>query len=352
MAEEYPANPGRVLRRKVTAISAGEPKVSWLFDWAGWRMLAPGQLALGLGALVLAASAGWYISYRQQVRPQPAAPIIVSKQVVDTEAVRRLESELKAANEQRESALRTLALREGQSSQRGSDAAAQARLDAEAVRTTLAAANLSIKELQESLAQWRASEARLNSEIAQQRSLLAAATLERDRARASVVELRSTLAEREQQVTALNAKLQQLNRDRIQLQQAGLPNQLGLDQNLRLAALLSSRDLKLVKLHGTEAAPAAQAYAFLADGNKVIFSTASLPDLPPGKVYQLWLMRGRNPGIVSAGTFRAVPGQPLIVEFANASMMQDIRALAVTDEPPGGSPLPTGHKFLAGTVKS
>ncbi len=353
MAEEFPANPSRALRGKITAISAGEAKVSWLFNWAGWRMLAPGQLALGLGTLVLAASAGWYISYSQQAHLRPVAPIIISKQVVDTEAVRRLESELRAANEQRENALRALALREGQTKPRGSDAAPQARLDADALRATLTAANSSIKKLQESLVQQRSSETRLNSEIAQQRSLLAAATLERDRARASVVELRATLVEREQQVTVLNAKLQQLNRDRLQLQQAAQPNPPRLDQNLRFAALLSSRDLKLVKLNGTEAAPGALAYVFLADGNKVIFSTPSLPDLPPGKVYQLWLMRGRNPGIVSAGTFRAVPGQPLLVEFANnASMMQDIRAFAVTDEPLGGSPLPTGHKFLAGTVKS
>ena len=59
------------------------------------------------------------------------------------------------------------------------------------------------------------------------------------------------------------------------------------------------------------------------------------PGLQPGRAYQLWLMRGKSPGIVSAGVFG---GDRMSIELTDASLLQDIRGLAVTEEPKGGSP--------------
>ena len=62
-------------------------------------------------------------------------------------------------------------------------------------------------------------------------------------------------------------------------------------------------------------------------------------NLPPG--VNAWLSGGLFPG----------GGQQRIVEFRDAQLAADITALAVTDEPAGGSTLPTGHKFLIGSSR-
>jgi hypothetical protein len=40
------------------------------------------------------------------------------------------------------------------------------------------------------------------------------------------------------------------------------------------------------------------------------------------------------------------------VQFEDPSLLRDIRALAVTEEPKSGSAKPTGHKMLIGSSKS
>jgi anti-sigma-K factor RskA len=63
------------------------------------------------------------------------------------------------------------------------------------------------------------------------------------------------------------------------------------------------------------------------------------------------MIRSSGPAIVSAGVFRASDRK---VEFqvADASLLNSLTSLSVTDEPSGGSPKPTGHKVLIGTAKS
>ena len=84
----------------------------------------------------------------------------------------------------------------------------------------------------------------------------------------------------------------------------------------------------------------------------MLFFANDLPALPGGRVYQLWLIRDKSPAIVSAGVFEAEATMSAQVEFAQGDLVQGITAIAVTDEPVGGSASPTGHKLLAGLVKS
>ena len=125
-----------------------------------------------------------------------------------------------------------------------------------------------------------------------------------------------------------------------------------LDRNTRLVAFLNSPSLKMVRLQGTEAADGALGNAFIVEGQKVLFYAANLPPLPAGRTYQLWIMRGKGPAIVSGGIARPDVARRLSIEFANGAMIADVRGVAVTDEPEGGSPGPTGHKILVGTVRS
>jgi anti-sigma-K factor RskA len=69
---------------------------------------------------------------------------------------------------------------------------------------------------------------------------------------------------------------------------------------------------------------------------------------PSGKSYQLWLVPA-NGSPINAGVFTAVSGQP------NHWMMKlpqgiEPKAFAVTLEPAGGMPQPTGPNVLVGGV--
>lgn len=115
---------------------------------------------------------------------------------------------------------------------------------------------------------------------------------------------------------------------------------------------LTAETVSLTQLNGTEAAPKARGYALVSARNCVLFFANDLPALPGGRVYQLWLIRDKSPAIVSAGVFEAEATTSAQVEFAQGDLVQGITAIAVTDEPVGGSASPTGHKLLAGLVKS
>src|SRR5205814_8180289 len=103
---------------------------------------------------------------------------------------------------------------------------------------------------------------------------------------------------------------------------------------LALGSGLRSRPLRVVKWQSTEKSSAAVGYAFV-EGPRVIFYASRLPDLPAGRVYQLWLIRGKAPAIVSGGLFPG-GGQQRIVEFRDAQLAADITELAGQDEPGGG----------------
>jgi len=219
----------------------------------------------------------------------------------------------------------------------------------------LADANLQIQKLQAALSQEQTQAqvqvARLTQQVDQQTAALAALSRERRDVEGGVTAANTRLAERDRQIRALETKVSQLERERDSVVEVLSRQKANYEQNTRLIALLSSPTVKLVRLSGTEAAPKATGYAILAEGRRLIFTGAGLPALPSGKVAQLWLLRGRGPAIVSAGTFQ-VSGDQTTIEFADPAALTDIRGLAVTEEPRGGSALPTGHKLLIGTARS
>ena len=72
-----------------------------------------------------------------------------------------------------------------------------------------------------------------------------------------------------------------------------------------------------------------------------------LPALPAGKVYQLWVVTAQAP--VSAGLLRPDPDGRASLTVATPRDLATPVAMAVTIEPDGGVPAPTGEKFLIGT---
>jgi anti-sigma-K factor RskA len=106
------------------------------------------------------------------------------------------------------------------------------------------------------------------------------------------------------------------------------------------AALLQAHAVSVVQFHGTGAASGA---ALIADDSRLTFFPANLPAAPAGRTYQLWLILPQ--GTVNAGTFSSSE------VLSNKLPLSGLEGLAVTEEPAGGSPQPTGPKILTGTPR-
>jgi anti-sigma-K factor RskA len=111
--------------------------------------------------------------------------------------------------------------------------------------------------------------------------------------------------------------------------------------------ILAAADVKRVDLAGQDAAPGASGRAFWSRSNGVMFTAAGLPALPKGKVYQLWVVTKTAP--LSAGLLTP-DGSGHVTAVADMPPGVEPVAVAVTIEPEGGVPSPTGARYLVGLV--
>jgi anti-sigma-K factor RskA len=113
-----------------------------------------------------------------------------------------------------------------------------------------------------------------------------------------------------------------------------------------LVNALSARDTETIRLASTkDGFPGSGAVVrYNKRLGKVIY-TADLPELPPGKVYQMWLVPTNGEAPISAGTFTPNGSKPWDTEVPANS---DAKAFAVTVEPEGGVPKATGKIILLG----
>jgi Anti-sigma-K factor rskA len=121
-----------------------------------------------------------------------------------------------------------------------------------------------------------------------------------------------------------------------------------LDQNLQLASMLSDPSLRVIRLRGTEKGKQIEGHALIAAGGQMAFYASQLPPLPANRTYQLWLIRSNGHAIASAGTFTRDSSSHAVVQLKDPSRLSAVTSMAVTDEPIGGSPQPTGHKWMIG----
>lgn len=109
-----------------------------------------------------------------------------------------------------------------------------------------------------------------------------------------------------------------------------------------IIAGLTGRDVAMMTLTsaGTKAP---YAHMFWDKGHDTWTMVAhNMPDLKPGRTYQLWLV---TPGKkISAGTFEARDGDAMM--RTTMPLGDKLMALAVTEEPMGGMPQPTGAMVM------
>jgi anti-sigma-K factor RskA len=117
---------------------------------------------------------------------------------------------------------------------------------------------------------------------------------------------------------------------------------------LRLAVeILAAPELRPVVLAGLEPTPGAAGHTFLdARRSRALFVARDLPPAPAGKTYQLWFIASGRP--FPAGVFDADPGGTALVLVEGVAPAGEIQAWAVTIEPAGGVPQPTGEMVLKG----
>jgi anti-sigma-K factor RskA len=112
-------------------------------------------------------------------------------------------------------------------------------------------------------------------------------------------------------------------------------------------AVLTAPDLRQVDLQGQQpVAPRASGRAFYSRSRGLVFTASDLPPLRAGRTYQLWVVTAQSP--VSAGLLEIDSAGRVTQAFNTPPDIANPVAIAVTEEPAGGAPAPTGDKYLVG----
>jgi anti-sigma-K factor RskA len=112
-------------------------------------------------------------------------------------------------------------------------------------------------------------------------------------------------------------------------------------------AVLAAPDLQRIDLTGQPAAPQASGRAYWSRSRGLVFTALNLPAVTTGRTYQLWVLAGPAAPI-SAGVFEPDPQGRVVARFDTPLDLPTPTGMAVTIEPAGGGPAPTGAMYLVG----
>jgi len=122
-----------------------------------------------------------------------------------------------------------------------------------------------------------------------------------------------------------------------------------LAQSDSLVAAMSGANVRVVELASTQnMSPGARMF-WDRVANRWTLVTHDLSPVPEGRTYQLWLVTAQSEKI-SAGTFNTDAQGRAVVQATYALAEADLAAIAITEEPLGGSPQPTGTILVAGAA--
>ena len=163
----------------------------------------------------------------------------------------------------------------------------------------------------------------------------------------TLVELRNELQQRTHDVAEAKEQLAQreaeLEETRVQLSQQGGARTVGTPQD-ELAALLRIPNVKAVSLTGSDVAKRAAGFLLYdARTQNVWLYSMNLPESPAGTTYQLWAIHDKP---VSVGTFNMDIGETVHLLVKKAPSFTAAKTFAVSLEPSGGRPQPTGPIYL------
>jgi anti-sigma-K factor RskA len=158
-----------------------------------------------------------------------------------------------------------------------------------------------------------------------------------------VFRLAGTLDERNGELSASGNRIAELT-----TQITALKGELA--QKEELLKVLSSQKIEITLMNGLKVNPAGFGKIIWDPGNRsAILQVSRLPALPRNKDYQLWVIKGKTP--ISAGVFSVSDTTANFFRIDGLAVTdpREISAFAVTLEPKGGLPAPTGDMYLAGS---
>jgi anti-sigma-K factor RskA len=151
---------------------------------------------------------------------------------------------------------------------------------------------------------------------------------------------RDTLEAREAELADLRAQFAQ-QKERGPLNKTQRPGD-------EMTAFLRGSNIHVVSLSGSDEAKSAGGLLLFDPSSRRAFLYAfNMPPLPPGKTYQLWAILDKP---VSAGIFGTEPGNKSRVFIQRLPELSRTKKFAVTVEPEGGRPEPTGPILLSGAA--
>lgn len=168
------------------------------------------------------------------------------------------------------------------------------------------------------------------------------------------VSLRNTLKNQQLEISRLqNQTTQQMENieslstslDSKDAEIARLKEQIG--SQTEIAQFLENPDVVVINLVGPQPDLKARGRMLWdTKQNKAFFYGLNLPETPPGKTYQLWVIADSTP--ISAGIFKVGNKEGNIMKLESLPAPTKIQKFAVTLEPDGGVPQPTGEMYLLG----
>jgi hypothetical protein len=116
-----------------------------------------------------------------------------------------------------------------------------------------------------------------------------------------------------------------------------------------MAAIMAAEDVRRIDLAGQAPARGAAGRAYWSPSRGLVFTASNLPPPAAGRQYQLWVIPPGSKDPVSAGMLDLDPNGR-VMTIGEASTSIPVGTVAVSLEPAGGVPSPTGQIYLAGSL--
>ena len=117
-----------------------------------------------------------------------------------------------------------------------------------------------------------------------------------------------------------------------------------------VTSILTAADVRSIDLASRDASGAATGRAYWSPANGLLLVADNLPLPPAGRVYQVWMIPGPGAKPLSAGLLPAEGSRRgMLIVPSPAGISGRNLTIAITDEPPGGLPAPSGQMHLVGS---
>jgi anti-sigma-K factor RskA len=156
----------------------------------------------------------------------------------------------------------------------------------------------------------------------------------------------------QQRIRVLEAELRSASARAADVQRQLVQYKVASDTASQVRAILAAPDLRRIDLAGQKAAPGAVGRAFWSPAQGLVVAFDNLPATSPDRVYQLWVIppdKGAAP--ISAALLDLQPDGRAIALGAPGTASR-VGVVAVTLEPAGGVPAPTGDMIVVGSLSN